>query len=122
MAMLDNIEVEELVVNEGDGVTLNCLPSDMASIFINNVTTNMATFQSENVSRDNTGFYQCLISTMGSMDSLYLLVACEYYEWLVDIYWSLHFREFYYVLLLRSAISFGKGSAFLIGLLLVSDA
>ena len=74
----EGVSGAELLVNENDPVTLTCTP-DGTTIVINNVTTSATMFQANAVQRSDAGFYQCLSSaTVGSIDSLYLLVACEF--------------------------------------------
>ncbi len=75
--MFEGVLGEELLVREGDPVTLTCTSG---TIVINNATTSEATFQSASVQRSDAGFYHCLSSAsamVGSIDSLYLLVACK---------------------------------------------
>ena len=68
-------DVVELVVVEGESVSLTCTPSEEAMIVVNNINTNANSFQTAMAQRNDTGFYQCLTSS--SVDSVYLLVACE---------------------------------------------
>ena len=78
-AVFNDVEGVEMVVTEGDSVTLTCSPPAITTVVINNVTSGDNMFASTNISRDDAGFYQCLPTAgrVGPGDSLYLLVTCE---------------------------------------------
>ena len=65
--------VQELVVREGVSVQLDC--SAPGLMVVNNEAMGSSSFQTENVTREQAGFYQCL--TEDSVDSVYLLVTCK---------------------------------------------
>ena len=65
----------ELLVSEGASLQLTC-SGENTDIVVNNIS--MATFQTQNLTREDNGFYQCI--TADGENSLYLLVTCELRE------------------------------------------
>ena len=69
----------ELIVAEGQPVNVTCDPTENSELIMNN---NSLSSNNFTVSRNQSGFYQCLRSgdpdgLIVAVDSVYLLVACE---------------------------------------------